>query len=59
MIYSDAVVEYITIVRSLCFINFIDLLKSMPRISLQRILSISKLTYAERLASGDIETEKN
>ncbi len=54
--YVRPIVEYNTIVWSPCLIYLIELLESVQRKFTKRIPSISKLTYAERLAAMNLET---
>jgi hypothetical protein len=56
IVYIRHVVECNSVVWNPCTVNLIDILESVQRSFTQRIPSISKLTYAERLAHLSLDT---
>jgi hypothetical protein len=56
IVYIRPVVEYNSVVWNPCTVHLIDILESVQRSFTKRIPSISKLTYAERLAHLNLDT---
>jgi hypothetical protein len=56
VVYIRPVVEYNSVVWNPCTVHLIDILESVQRSCTKRNPSISKLTYAERLAHLGLDT---